>query len=196
MRKKSFLMLALTLVTSLVMLTSCGSDDPEPTPKPTSGYFTYYLLTTGQTLSAMQITATLKTQSEDKSGEVTASKCVHLDGVADPQARETLKRHTKNFTDQSDIIVYQVKFATETRSNVSLTYGLTFTAKALEDSAADPDLGYGTLVTFTPNTGSTNFFSGTFQYSQGVHKDNLTIYANLQNAYNQPRTQRIILAEE
>ena len=196
MGKKSLLKLTLVLGTSLVMLTACGNDAPVPTKKPTSGYFSYYLLTTGQTLSAMQITATLKTQSEDKSGEVTASKCVHLDGVADPQARETLKRHTKNFTDQSDIIVYQVKFATETRSNVSLTYGLTFTAKALEDSAADPDLGYGTLVTFTPNTGSTNFFSGTFQYSQGVHKDNLTIYANLQNAYNQPRTQRIILAEE
>lgn len=195
MKKKGFMTLALALVASLVMLTACGSDDPEPTPKPTSGYFTYYLLTTGQTLSAMQITATLSTSSQDKSGEVTASKCVRLDEVYDAQAKATLQKSARNFTDQSDILVYQVRFASETRPNVSLTYGLTFTAKTLEDSAPNPDLGYGTLITFTPNTGSANFFSGSFQFSQGVRKDRLTDYANLQNAYNQPRAQRILLSE-
>ena len=69
------------------MLTACGSDDPEPKVKPSAGYFTYYLLTNAETLNAMQITNTLYTNEEVKTGIITADKCITLAEVTDPVAK-------------------------------------------------------------------------------------------------------------
>ena len=78
MNRKGFIAVLLALATSLTMLTACGSDDPEPEVKPSAGYFTYYLLTNAETLNAMQITNTLYTNEEVKTGIITADKCITL----------------------------------------------------------------------------------------------------------------------
>ena len=183
------------LAACISLLTACGSDTPAPSVKPTSGYFTYYLLTNEQTLAAMQITSTLYTDSEDKSDEVTIDKCINLDEVDDAQARSALQTGMRNFSDKSDIAVYQVRFASEQAPNVSLTYGLQFVPLPQDASSTpNPNLCYGYLITFTPNVGEVRSISGTFQYTQGVRKDRLADYANLQNSCNEPRTQRVLLS--
>ncbi len=189
-------MLALAFVASLSMLTACGDDDPEPSPKPTSGYFTYYLVTNDQTLATMQITATLHTDAEDKSREVTAEKCITMDEVTDPMAKTSLQVGLRNFKNTKGVLVYRVKFAEQRGASVSLTYGLKFVPKELDASAPNPDLGYGSCITFTPNVGSTSSMNGSFTFTQGVRKDRLTDFANLQNSYNEPRTQVVHLTAE
>lgn len=196
MKRKKFLMLALALMASLSLLTACGGDDPEPSPKPASGYFTYYLVTNDQTLAAMQITATLHTDAEDKSGEVTADKCITMAEVTDPLAKASLQMGLRNFKNTEGVLVYRVKFAEQSGATASLTYGLKFVPKELEASAPNPDLGYGSCITFTPNVGSTSAANGTFTFTQGVYKSRLQDYANLQNSYNEPRTQVIHLTAE
>lgn len=192
--KKNFLTLLFMLVASFFLLTACGgNDDPEqPTKKPTSGYFTYYLLTSRETLSCMKITATLRTDHEDKSGEVSVDSCIQVNDVTDGTAKSLLKSWASRFP-QSDAVVYQVKFSSESASNLQLVYGLRFEAKQMEDSAPNPTLGYGTVISFTPNVGNSLQFNGEFRLSQGVKKDKLTQYAELNSTLNESKTQRVLL---
>ena len=192
--KKNFLTLLFTLVASFSLLTACGdNDDPkQPTEKPTSGYFTYYLLTSRETLACMKITTTLRTDHEDKSGEVSVDSCIQVNDVADGMVKMVLKSWANSFP-QSDAVVYRVKFSSETAANVQLVYGLHFEAKQMEDSAPNPTLGYGAVISFTPNVGNAVQFNGTFKFSQGVKKDKLTQYAELNSTLNEPKTQRVLL---
>lgn len=111
MNRKGFLAVLLALATSLTMLTACGSDDPEPEVKPSAGYFTYYLLTNAETLNAMQITNTLYTNEEVKTGIITADKCITLAEVTDPVAKAVLQMGLKSFDDKSNVLVYRAKFS-------------------------------------------------------------------------------------
>ena len=111
MNRKGFIAVLLALATSLTMLTACGSDDPEPEVKPTAGYFTYYLLTNAETLNAMQITNTLYTNEEVKTGIITADKCITLAEVTDPVAKAVLQNGLKSFDDKSNVLVYRAKFS-------------------------------------------------------------------------------------
>lgn len=192
--KKNLFTLLFTLVASFFLLTACGgSDDPElPAEKPTSGYFTYYLLTSRETLACMKITATLRTDHEDKSGEVSVDNCIQVNDVTDGMAKMLLKSWASRFP-QSDAVVYQVKFSSETASNLQLIHGLQFEAKQMEDSAPNPTLGYGTVISFTPNVGNAVQFNGDFKISQGVKKDKLVQYAELNSTLNEPKTQRVLL---
>lgn len=97
MNRKGFLAVLLALATSLTMLTACGSDDPEPEVKPSAGYFTYYLLTNAETLNAMQITNTLYTNEEVKTGIITADKCISLAEVTDPSGQSRVAERAEEF---------------------------------------------------------------------------------------------------
>ena len=143
MNRKGFLAVLLALATSLTMLTACGSDDPEPEVKPSAGYFTYYLLTNAETLNAMQITNTLYTNEEVKTGIITADKCITLAEVTDPVAKAVLQNGLKSFGDKSNVLVYRAKFNQQSQPIVSLTYGLNFVPKTLDASTPEPNLGYG-----------------------------------------------------
>lgn len=138
MNRKGFLAVLLALATSLTMLTACGSDDPEPEVKPSAGYFTYYLLTNAETLNAMQITNTLYTNEEVKTGIITADKCISLAEVTDPVAKAELQKGLKSFDDKSNVLVYRAKFSQQSQPIVSLTYGLNFVPKTLNASTPEP----------------------------------------------------------
>ena len=194
MNRKGFLAVLLALATSLTMLTACGSDDPEPEVKPSAGYFTYYLLTNAETLNAMQITNTLYTNEEVKTGIITADKCITLAEVTDPVAKAVLQNGLKSFGDKSNVLVYRAKFSQQSQPIVSLTYGLNFVPKTLDASTPEPNLGYGHCITFTPDKGKTTSYTGMFYFTKAVRKERLQLYADLQNSININRTQIVRLS--
>lgn len=189
MRIKSFLSMALAMIAGITMLTACGDDEPKPTEKPTSGYFTYYLVTSELTLKTLEISTTLECEGENKSGIVNAADCIRLDQVSDAVARASIRMGIRTFRDQQTLLVYPVKFSAHSTFPAVLTHGLHFTARTLDEDTPDPDLCYGYCITFTPNVGSTYCYSGIYQYTAGVRKNLINDYVNMANTINENKNQ-------
>lgn len=181
--------MAFAMLAGISMLTACGDDEPKPSQTPTSGHFTYYLVTNEQTLNTLEVSTTLQCEGEDKSGVVSAGDCVRLSQLSDAEARATIQASIKNFANQSDILVYSVRFSDHSTFPVVLTYGLHFAARPLAEDAPNPNLCYGYCITFTPNVGATSVYSGNYQFTKGVRKDRINDYVNMANTINENRNQ-------